>query len=121
MQLTRSVHYTEEEPPPLGSFDAPEALFQALQTPVENYTILVPPHSDLDFLPQALKQDLLTHRDALRMLLLHVIPKRFPAASLALAASRGECVASTAPCHRTVWIETTLVLVRCDVVSVWYR
>lgn len=65
-----------------------------------NYTVLVPPSESLAFLPKALGHGLMTHAQALSILMLHIIPGRFGARDLTLAANDGQYAFSlaTLPC-----------------------
>lgn len=99
-QVTRPGHFHKLSPPPLGHYDTPHALYEALRNPTMNYTVLVPPSESLAFLPKALGHGLMTHAQALSILMLHIIPGRFGARDLTLAANDGQYAFSlaTLPC-----------------------
>lgn len=89
MQVTRPEHYIEEEPPSLGEYTSPSSIFTALQEPSGNFTVLMPPASQLQFVPVALEHNLITHSDALRLALLHIVPGRYLTADLMAAMNEG--------------------------------
>lgn len=91
LQVTRPKYYANQRPPSLGDYSSPEALFEALRAPLINFTVLVPPLEQLEFLPVALEHELMTHADALEILLLHIIPGGFSARDLGLAAHDEQC------------------------------
>lgn len=104
--MTRPGHYHKQEPPPLAEFDTPDALFEALQTPTMNFTVLIPPREYLEFIPKALAYEMMTHGEALSILMLHIIPGGFVARDLTLAANSGQCASTPACCvHSSTCLE----------------